>query len=235
MKKRILIIEDDTSLARVLKDNLLFCGFDVDCATDGNGGLARVRAFAPDLVLLDAVLPERSGFDLCDLIRADSRTPIIMLTALDGKDDKVRGLALGADDYVTKPFDFDELRARILAVLRRARPTVAVLRLGTVSIDFLRLTATKDERAIHLSHREFDILHYLAERQGRVVNRSELLRQLWGYLDEPHTRSVDYAIVRLRRKIEPDPHDPRYIRTVHGDGYCLTPSEQAEIVTNPRF
>lgn len=226
MKKRVLIIEDDTHLARVLKDNLVFCGFDVDWVEDGDTGLARVRSFAPDLVLLDAVLPERNGFNLCGMIRANSRTPIIMLTALDRKDDKVKGLAMGADDYVTKPFDFDELRERILAVLRRARPTVEVLTLGTVFIDFRRLSATKNEREIHLSHREFDILQYLAERHGRVVHRSEFLRDLWGYPDDPLTRSVDYAIIRLRRKIEPDPHDPRYIRTVYGDGYRLILDEQ---------
>jgi two-component system response regulator VicR len=227
MKKRILIVEDDSSLARVLSDSLLYCGFDVDWAANGNDGLARLREFSPDLVLLDAVLPEKSGFDLCGLIRKSGQTPVIMLTALDGKQDKLKGLVSGADDYVTKPFDFDELRERIRAVLRRARPTVELLRLGNITIDFKRLIATQGKRNVHLTHREFDILHYLAERQGSVVNRADLLRELWGYPEEPRTRSVDYAIIRLRRKIEADPHNPRHIRTVHGDGYCLTVDDHA--------
>ena len=227
MKKRILIVEDDSSLARVLRDSLLFCGFDVDWAANGNDGLARLREFSPDLVLLDAVLPEKSGFDLCGLIRKSGHTPVIMLTALDSKEDKLKGLVSGADDYVTKPFDFDELRERIRAVLRRSRPTVALLRLGNITIDFQTLTATQGKRHVHLTHREFDILHYLAERKGSVVNRADLLRELWGNPAEPRTRSVDYAIIRLRRKIEADPHNPRHIRTVHGDGYCLALDDDA--------
>ena len=227
MKKRILIVEDDISLARVLRDSLLFCGFDVDWAANGNDGLARLREFSPDLVLLDAVLPETSGFDLCGLIRKSGQTPVIMLTALDSKESKLKGLISGADDYVTKPFDFDELRERIRAVLRRARPTVASIRLGNVTVDFQRLLATQGKRSLHLTHREFDILHYLAERPGSVVNRADLLRELWGYPAGPRTRSVDYAIIRLRRKIEADPHNPKHIRTVHGDGYCLAVDEDA--------
>lgn len=229
MKKRILVIEDDRALARVLADNLTFCGFEAAYSLDGNAALAQLQTFAPDLVLLDIMLPDRNGFELCGLIRQRGRTPIIILTALNAKTDKLHGLEAGADDYVTKPFDFDELRARVNAVLRRGRPTVDWVKLGTVTINFNTLKATDGEREVHLTHREFDVLHYLAERKGRVVQRSELLRELWGYPEKPRTRSVDYVIVRLRKKIEPDPHHPRYVHTVHGDGYCLTPNEDSDI------
>lgn len=222
MKKRIFIVEDDRALARVLSDNLTFCGFEVAWVGDGDAALARIHSFVPDLVLLDVMLPGRNGFDICGLMRQCGRTPVILLTALNGKNDKLRGLDMGADDYITKPFDFDELRARVNAVLRRARPTVDSLKLGGVVIDFRALRASDGDKDIHLTHREFDVLHYLAERQGRVVLRTELLREVWGYPDKPRTRSVDYAIVRLRKKIEPDPYHPRYVHTVHGDGYCLT-------------
>jgi DNA-binding response OmpR family regulator len=222
MKKRILVVEDDQALSRVLSDNLTFCGFDVATVGDGNDVVGRVRAFCPDLVLLDIMLPGQNGFDLCGLIRQGGRTPVIMLTARDQKADKLKGLELGADDYVTKPFDFEELRARIHAVLRRARLIVVRLKLGKVLIDFNELRAVSGRREIHLTRREFDLLSYLAERHNAVVHRVELLREVWGFPEEPKTRAVDYAIRRLRRKIEADPHNPRYIHTVHGDGYCLT-------------
>lgn len=222
MKKRILVVEDDHALARVLADNLSYSGFDVETIEGGPGVLSTVRAFGPDLVLLDVMLPGPSGFDLCGLIRAGGRTPIIMLTARDQKADKLRGLEAGADDYVTKPFDFDELKARLHALLRRARRSVVAIRLGEVLIDFQHLRAQHRGADLHLTRREFDLLFYLAERRGLVVHRSELLREIWGYPTEPTTRAVDYAISRLRRKLEADPHTPRYITTVHGDGYSLT-------------
>jgi DNA-binding response OmpR family regulator len=224
MKKRILVVEDDAALARVLRDNLAFCGFDVACVLDGAVALAKAREFAPDLIVLDITLPGTSGFDLCGVLRQGSRTPIIILTARSQKADKLRGLNLGADDYITKPFDLEEFLARVHAVLRRARPTVEQLVLGRVVIDFRAQTATKAGHTLHLTHREFELVEYLAERQERVVHRSELLREVWGYLDVPSTRSVDHAIARLRKKIEPDAHHPRFIHTVHGDGYCLTPA-----------
>ncbi len=224
MKKRILVIEDDAALARVLRDNLVFDGFDVVCVTDGEAALRHVGASAPDLVVLDIMLPDMSGFDLCGVLRQGGRTPIIMLTARSQKADKLRGLNLGADDYITKPFDLEELLARVRAVLRRSRPTIDQLVLGRVTIEFRTQHAVKGSRTLHLTHREFEILQYLAERQERVVYRNELLREVWGYPDVPTTRSVDHAIARLRKKIESDPHHPRFIHTVHGDGYCLTPS-----------
>jgi two-component system response regulator VicR len=222
VKKRILIAEDDRALSRVLSDNLTFCGFEVEAVDDGSEVIGRVRSFSPDLVLLDVMLPRQDGFELCGLIRQGGRTPVIMLTARDQKADKLRGLELGADDYITKPFDFEELHARVRAVLRRARLMVVRITLGKAIIDFSTFKATRNGRDLRLSRREFDLLLYLAEREGRIVPRSELLREVWGFPDEPATRAVDYAIRRLRRKIETDPHNPQYIHTVHGDGYSLT-------------
>jgi DNA-binding response OmpR family regulator len=222
VKKRILVVEDDQALARVLTDNLTYSGFEVEAVDGGDEVLAAARAFGPDLVLLDVMLPGTNGFDLCGLIRDGGRTPIIMLTARDQKADILRGLEAGADDYITKPFDFDELKARLHALLRRARRTVVRIRLGQLVVDFQNLRAHDPRGAIHLSRREFDLLFYLAERRGLIVHRSELLREIWGYPVEPATRAVDYAIKRLRQKLEVDPHEPRYITTVHGDGYSLT-------------
>jgi len=222
MKKRILVVEDDAAVARVLSDNLSFSGFEVEWVANGTAAIGRVRAFSPDLILLDVMLPGQDGFDLCGLIRQGGRTPVIMLTARDQKDDKLRGLAMGADDYVTKPFDFDELQARVRAVLRRSRLEFDILRLGQVTIDLQHFRALKQGSDIHLTRREFDLLAYLAERHGHTVSRNELLREIWVYPEEPHTRAVDSAIKRLRNKIEFDPHNPEYIHTVHGDGYCLT-------------
>jgi DNA-binding response OmpR family regulator len=224
MKKRILVVEDDAALGRVLCDNFEFAGFEVAWEQEGHAAVSRARAFTPDLILLDVMLPGgKSGFDLCGILRQGGRTPIIILTARGHKADKLRGLALGADDYVTKPFDIDELLARAVAVLRRTRPTVERLRLGSVDVDFRTRVATDGTRLLHLTHRELELLHYLAQRRDHVVFRDELLREIWGYAEAPTTRSVDHAIARLRKKIEPDAHHPRFIHTVHGDGYCLTP------------
>ena len=221
-RQRILIVEDDRALARVLSDYLSFSGFDVDWVDDGAEVLNKVRSTSPDLVLLDLMLPGRDGFNLCGLIREGGRTPVIMLTARDQKVDKVKGLELGADDYITKPFDFEELQARIRAVLRRARRSATRITIGDAVIDFVAFTATRAGLDLRLSRREFDLLGYLAEREGRIVQRDELLREIWGFPEEPATRAVDYAIRRLRRKLESDPHNPRHIHTVHGNGYSLT-------------
>jgi len=221
-RQRILIVEDDRALARVLSDNLSFSGFDVDWVDDGAEVLNKVRSTSPDLVLLDLMLPGRDGFNLCGLIRQGGRTPVIMLTARDQKVDKLKGLELGADDYITKPFDFEELQARIRAVLRRARRSATRINIGDAVIDFVAFTATRGGLDLRLSRREFDLLGYLAEREGRIVQRDELLREIWGFPEEPATRAVDYAIRRLRRKLEADPHNPRHIHTVHGNGYSLT-------------
>ena len=231
MKKRILIVEDDASLARVISDNLVFEGYDVEVATTGESALARATAAAVDLVLLDIMLPGIDGFEVCRALNTTEAgrepTPIIILTARTHKDDKIRGLELGADDYVTKPFALDELLARIHAVMRRSRRPVGQLVLGDVVIDFTTFRAIRGSRDLVLTHKEFELLQYLAERAGRIVTRDELLRGVWRYSEVPMTRTVDNFIARLRRKIEPDPPHPRYIRTIHGDGYTLTPQGSA--------
>jgi DNA-binding response OmpR family regulator len=223
MSRRILIVEDDAALARVLKDNLEFEGFLVESAADGREALHKARQFAPDLLILDVMVPSVNGFQICEeLSRGPARTPIIMVTARTQKEDKIRGLELGADDYVAKPFALDELLARVHAVLRRTQPRVDKVTIGDVLIDFRLRHASRGNRKIDLSHREFEVLRYLVERAGKSVHRDELLRSVWGYSDAPLSRAVDNLIGRLRRKIEQDPRRPRYIRTAHGDGYCLT-------------
>jgi two-component system response regulator VicR len=222
--KRVLVVEDDEVLAQVVMHNLLHEGFDVRWANTGTAALREAKTFAPDVALLDVMLPEKSGLELCAIWSAERRFPIIIITARDRKDDELRGFRAGADDYITKPFDLERLLARIHAVLRRARPSLSRLKLGEVTIDFGTLTASSGGQSIELSHREFEILRYLAERANTVVHRDELLREVWGYPDDPMTRSVDKAILRLRKKIEPDPRRPTFIHTAHGDGYRLTVS-----------
>ena len=219
---RILIVEDDSSLARVLGDTLSVEGY--ECRTTGNGdkALSLAAAFAPDLVLLDIGLPGKNGLELCRLWREGPRIPIIMLTARALKQDKLRGLEVGADDYVTKPFDLEELIARVRAVLRRARPRVQRISLGKVIIDFEMHQAWNGDTLLELSHREFALLRYLAERTDSIVHRGELLQEVWGYPESPQTRSVDHAIARLRRKIEVDPHRPQFIHTVYAGGYLMS-------------
>jgi two-component system OmpR family response regulator len=221
MRKRILIVEDDSALARVLRDNLAFDGFDVECAADGNLAIDAARFFVPDLVLLDVMLPGRDGFELVGVLRNGGQTPVMMLTARAQKADKLKGLDLGADDYVTKPFDLEELLARVRAVLRRSGGSADRLVLGEAIIDFPSMRATRNGVDLRLTHREFAVLRYLAEHP-RVVHRAELLKEVWGYPDLPETRSVDHAIAPRRKQIEPDHRQPRAIHTVHGDGDRLT-------------
>lgn len=228
MKPRIMIVEDDPTLRRVLGDSFLFEGFEVDSAPDAKSALAGVRCVPPDLILLDVMLPDRDGFDLCEALQEQTHVPIIMLTARNDTTDKVRGLVSGADDYLTKPFEFIELLARVRAVLRRSQPPTEPLTLGAVVIDFEARTATCGRQPLELSHREFEILRLLSAHPGRVVSRAEALARIWSYSDAPITRLVDQAMARLRRKIEPDPHHPQYIQSVHGEGYYLRLPKPAE-------
>lgn len=228
MTKRVLIVEDDKSIARLLRDNLEYEGFSVEWAANGREALDKAHLHKPDLVLLDLMLPP--GIDSYELCRTFSDTQgkaVIIITARGQKEERIRGLRMGADDYIVKPFALDELLARVHAVLRRTSPPPAVLRLGEVEIDFRHLRAHKAGRELSLTDREFEILRHLAGRDGRLVTRTELLQLVWGYKEAPVTRTVDSFIFRLRRKIEPDPHHPRYIRTAHGDGYRLTPDDEA--------
>jgi DNA-binding response OmpR family regulator len=223
VKKRVLIVEDDVAIARLLRDNFVFDGFEVECEGDGRRALDHARRFDPDLVLLDLLLPGLHGMAICRaLTQSPRRTAIIILTANTEKESKIDGLELGADDYVTKPFALDELLARVHAVLRRTQPAPDDIVLGDISIDFRRTRARRGASDLSLTDREFAVLRRLAEKVGQVVSRDELLRVVWGYSDAPMTRTVDNLIARLRRKIEPDPRHPSYIRTAHGDGYRLT-------------
>lgn len=222
MSKRILLIEDDMAIARLLRDNLIYEGFVVEWLPNGEDLAVVRKSFAPNLILLDLMLPGVDGFDLCrDLTRSPARTPVIVITARGQKEDRVRGLTLGADDYVVKPFALEELLARIHAVLRRTTPPVERVTLGRVVIDFKQLRAFAGNQELALTDREFEIMRHLVERAGSIVSRDELLHLVWGYVDAPLTRTVDNFISRLRHKIEPDPHHPQYIRTAYGDGYRL--------------
>ena len=231
MKKRVLIVEDDLNLSAIVRENLLFEGFDVDAVSDGAQALSCAERFLPDLIVLDIMLPGMNGFDLCGALRRRGQTPILIVSARSQHVDKVRGLNLGADDYITKPFELDEFLARVNAILRRVRPPADGLVLGATRIDFLARSVRRGDDEIHLTHREFCLLKYLAERPGRVVSRDELLRDVWEYPDPGITRAVDHAINRLRGKIEPDPQQPQFIHTAVGVGYLLTPEGR----TSPQF
>jgi DNA-binding response OmpR family regulator len=224
MKRRILVVEDDASLAKLLCDNLMYEGFEVSLAGDGHRALQQHSTFHPDLVLLDLTLPGLDGLEVCKrLNQSKARSGIIVLTARRQKEDKLQGLRLGADDYITKPFSLDELLARVEAVLRRVHPEEDSLALGSLQIDFNRYAAHRNKEKVAFSQREIEVLRYMSARAGKVVSRDELLRNVWGYQNVPLTRSVDNLIARLRWKVEPDPDNPRYIHTVYGDGYRFTP------------
>ena len=222
MGTRLLIVEDDRGIATLLHHNLTIDGFEVRLAATAHDALRECQDFAPDLVLLDIQLPDGNGFELCRVLRQGGRRPVIFVSARGQRSDKVRGLDLGADDYVTKPFDIEELVARIHAVLRRTRPSLEQISLGEITVDFVESRASRGSSDIPLTRRELDLLRYLAERSGAPVRRDELLAEIWGVHDGSTTRAVDFAVARLRKKIERDPHAPRYLKTAHGDGYSLT-------------
>lgn len=208
-----------------LKDNLEFEGYQVQVATDGKVGLDAIVNNSFDLVLLDVMLPELSGFDVCKTARERGvSTPIILLTAKGEEIDKVLGLELGADDYITKPFGLRELLARIKAVLRRGNSNSTQPKevgIGRMTVNFSSYVATIDQEAVKMSHKEFEILKYLWENQNETVSRYQLLEDIWGYDEQPTTRTVDNFILKLRQKIEQNPEDPQIILTVHGIGYKM--------------
>ena len=221
--RRVLIVEDDHAMAVALRDGFEYEGYTALVARDGTSGLRFASERAWDLILLDVMLPKLSGFDLCKQLRsAGHDTPIIMLTARGQEIDKVLGLKIGADDYVTKPFSFLELLARVEAVLRRTtkRPEIREsCQFGDVMLNFHTLEATKGGSPLPLSPREFQILEYLIAHRGGTVTREQLLDTVWGYDGFPPTRTVDVHIAKLRQKIEDTPSNPRYIVTVHRIGY----------------
>jgi two-component system alkaline phosphatase synthesis response regulator PhoP len=221
--KRLLLVEDEPGLVLTLSDRLVKEGYSVETSGDGESGLERAAAEAFDLVLLDVMLPRMNGFDvLKELRRRGIETPVIMLTARGQVVDKVVGLKLGADDYVTKPFEAVELLARIEAKLRRAPVTphpAEGYQFGEVRIDFRRAEVTKAGAPLDLSAREFQLLKYFIEHRGATLGREELLNEVWGYNAMPSTRTVDVHVAWLRQKIEPNARHPQYILTVHGMGY----------------
>lgn len=222
----ILIIEDEPAMQLGLKDNLELEDYQVDIASDGESGLAKIKSNSHDLVLLDVMLPKISGFDVCKSARAAGiSTPIILLTARGEEIDKILGLELGADDYITKPFSVRELLARVKAILRRSQNSAyndkSAATLGKLKIDFNAFRAMAGETEIKLSHKEFEILAYLYQNKNQVVSRYDLLEKVWGYDEQPTTRTVDNFIVRLRQKVEDNPNQPKVILTVHGTGYKL--------------
>jgi DNA-binding response OmpR family regulator len=226
-KLRILVVEDETAIRSGLIDVLVYHGYEVDGSADGRDGLAKSLSGKYDLIILDVMLPGVSGFDICDAIRKRDRDqPIIMLTAKVADDDIVRGLSLGADDYVAKPFSIAALVLRVEAVLRRSRAVVelaAHIRLGDVEIDTRNLSGHRGTRAIAFTRREMEVLQYLHANPTRPVGRDELLAQVWGYAKhaEIETRTVDIHIAKLRRKIEANPKEPVHLITVRGAGYRL--------------
>jgi len=221
--KKVLIVEDDQAMAVALRDGFEYEGYSVVVARDGATGLRLASDKELDLIILDVMLPKMSGLDICKQLRnGDNNIPIIMLTARGQEIDKVLGLKLGADDYVTKPFSFMELMARVEALLRRASKPAAKIesyQFGDVALNFKTFQATKGSKPLELSPREFDILKYLIEHRGEVVTRDQLLDSVWGYDNFPFTRTVDMHIAKLRKKIEDTPSDPRHIITVHRVGY----------------
>jgi two-component system alkaline phosphatase synthesis response regulator PhoP len=221
--KRILLIEDEAGLVLTLTDRLAREGYAVESATDGEAGLERASREPFDLLVLDLMLPRMTGFDVCrELRRRGIETPVIMLTARGAVVDKVVGLKLGADDYVTKPFDMAELLARVEAHLRRApaapHPSEGYA-FGDVRVDFRKAEATKEGAPLELSAREFQLLRYFVEHRGATLTRDELLNEVWGYNSMPSTRTVDVHVAWLRQKVEPNPRHPQFILTVHGIGY----------------
>lgn len=224
---KILIAEDDRAILRGLKENLAFEGHTVIEAMRGDEALDKVKSFGPDLLVLDVMLPGISGFEVCRRIRkSDRRLPILMLTARHEEVDKVMGLDLGADDYLTKPFSLPELLARLRALLRRGQPFEELLlpgflKFGDVHLDFVRYIATRGGQPIHLTAKEFALIQYLAAQQGAAVRRDVLLEKVWGADVYPSNRTVDNHILSLRNKLENDPSEPRHLLTVHGVGYKL--------------
>jgi DNA-binding response OmpR family regulator len=220
---KILIVEDEPNMVAGLRDNFEFEGHQVITAGDGVAGLERAIAESPDLVILDVMMPRMSGLDVCKQLKSKRPSiPIIMLTARGQEVDKVVGLELGADDYVTKPFSIRELLARVKAVLRRARTapkTDEKYSFGEVEVNLRSCQVSRKGRALDFSSKEFELLKYFLIHPGETLSRDRLLEDVWGYDRFPTTRTVDAHIVRLRQKVEPKPEEPRFILTVHGTGY----------------
>ncbi|HLI29843.1 MAG TPA: response regulator transcription factor [Terriglobia bacterium] len=226
MEKRILLVEDEPGLVLTLKDRLRSEGYSVETASDGRQGLEKALAGGFDLIILDVMLPKKNGLDVCrDLRQREVATPVLMLTARGQVVDKVLGLKIGADDYLTKPFDMMELLARIEALLRRpaeSRDVRGDYRNGALRVDFRSTTVMRADKPVALSAREFQLLRYFIEHRGETISREELLKNVWGYEAMPNTRTVDVHVAWLRQKLEDDPRHPHLILTLQGLGYKFT-------------
>lgn len=225
MMKTILVVDDEPKIVQLARDYLEHAGFSVLMASDGAMALATARAEKPDLIVLDLGLPDRDGLDVCRALRRVSNVPIIMLTARAEESDKLIGLELGADDYLTKPFSPKELVARVRVVLRRfenAAAAAEVIRAADVALDVQRMKVTVGARVVEVTPTEFDLLATLARQPGRIFTRKQLLDAVRGVVVESYERAIDAHVKNLRRKIEPNPREPRYILTVHGVGYKFT-------------
>ena len=221
---RILFVEDEANLRRTISDLLKSDGYTVESSADGLEAQSLAMAEPFDLIILDVMLPSRNGFDVCRHLRKHGvNTPILMLTARSELNNKVQGFKSGTDDYLTKPFETPELQARVEALLRRSsassRPEIKLHEFDGIQVDFVNATVTKSGRTTLLGERECRLLRYFIERKGAVLSRDQLLQEVWGYKSIPLTRTVDVHIAWLRQKIEDDPKNPRYIVTVHGQGY----------------
>lgn len=227
---RILVIDDDAAIAELVAVNLEMAGYEVTQAEDGIKGQALAIQLLPDLIVLDLMLPRVDGFTVCQRLRRDDRTadiPVLMLTALSQTQDKVEGFNSGADDYLTKPFELEEMLARVRALLRRTDriPQAAkhseILNYGPLTLVPERFEAVWYVKTVKLTHLEFELLHCLLQRHGQTVSPSEILKEVWGYDPDDDIETIRVHIRHLRTKMEPDPRHPRYIKTVYGAGYCL--------------
>jgi two-component system alkaline phosphatase synthesis response regulator PhoP len=220
--KTVLVVDDERQIAEIARDYLRHAGYAVIIAADGVAALTMARAERPDLVVLDLALPRMDGLDVAKTLRRESAVPIIMLTARVEEVDRLRGLELGADDYITKPFSPRELVARVRAVLRRVdgmSATGDLAQLGDLTLDIARLKVTRRGTPIELTATEFQLLSTLAKQPGRVFSRAQLLDAVRGVEVDSYERAIDAHVKNLRRKLEPDPRNPRYILTVYGIGY----------------
>jgi two-component system OmpR family response regulator len=225
MSDKILVVEDDANLLETVRYNLLKEGYETVTAIDGEQAVDAARREKPDLIILDIMLPKLNGFEVCRILRKEMTVPILMLTAKADETDKIIGLEIGADDYMTKPFSMRELIARVHAMLRRAKisvsPTPQSIKIGALEIDTSRHMASISGASLELSPKEFDLLAFLARNKGLVFSREQLLEKVWGYDFAGDTRTVDVHVRWLRQKIEADPARPLYLLTVRGTGYKL--------------
>jgi two-component system KDP operon response regulator KdpE len=219
---RILVVDDEPQILRALETTLRGAGYEVDTAADGAGALARAAARPPEAVILDLVLPDRSGVEVCRELRMWLKAPVLVLSAVGEEQDKFKALDAGADDYVTKPFGIDELLARLRAALRRAAaPGKPVVEIGELTIDLDKRTVRRDGKAVSLTPHEFALLRYLAQNEGRLLTHRSILREVWGPSYQTESHYLHVYVSQLRRKIEPDPTRPQYLLTEAGAGYRL--------------